>query len=352
MSERSAIFFPLRSNAHALVAGRPAASVVSRLKLAALLHDRVLIEIGGFDIQAGPMGSFCFSRPPSNDLSARWQTPRERSISSSQPFQISFKASDAPPEEPMHGVLHSDTTVSWRPTFEPLIRDLAGTYDWLEFGTIRNTRPAEELAKPWVDADEKDPSLKDVIPEQFVRNTLIKNANVDLASGVTLGAAVSFDSFHARLVSARVRRGEAKPVFGPKALSLLVPEVSLMPWEEIDAARKLSGMADYRSLLRDIEAAALASAASIDDFERRVQTEYANHLREAAAKLAGLRLIRMRTAALDWVVGLPLNFIPWVGGVASSVPSLAHAEVQAFRGGPRWLAADEALRRRARPGSK
>ena len=51
------VFFPLASNAHALVAGGAVASVRARMKVSSLLYDRVLLEAGAMRIQAGPHGA-------------------------------------------------------------------------------------------------------------------------------------------------------------------------------------------------------------------------------------------------------------------------------------------------------
>jgi hypothetical protein len=73
-------FFPLRSNAHALVAGAPARSVVRRIKIAALMHDHVLVEDGAVEIQAGPAGTVENWQPPGADAPQRWQGARRRAI--------------------------------------------------------------------------------------------------------------------------------------------------------------------------------------------------------------------------------------------------------------------------------
>ena len=51
------VFFPLASNAHALVTGAPLASIRARLKASSLLYSHVLIESGRMSIQAGPNGA-------------------------------------------------------------------------------------------------------------------------------------------------------------------------------------------------------------------------------------------------------------------------------------------------------
>lgn len=57
MPGRSAVYFPLRSNAASMLAGRPVADIRRRIKRAALLHDDVILESGTYDLHAGPQGS-------------------------------------------------------------------------------------------------------------------------------------------------------------------------------------------------------------------------------------------------------------------------------------------------------
>lgn len=70
------VYFPLASNAHALVAGGPIGSVRARMKVSSLLYNRVLLEAGQIVIQAGPQGASVFRHGPRPDSPASWQTPR------------------------------------------------------------------------------------------------------------------------------------------------------------------------------------------------------------------------------------------------------------------------------------
>ena len=48
------VFFPLASNARALVSGSAVNGVRSRLKVSSLFYNQVLVEAGQMSIQAGP----------------------------------------------------------------------------------------------------------------------------------------------------------------------------------------------------------------------------------------------------------------------------------------------------------
>src|SRR5688572_5296560 len=98
MADRSTAYFPLRSNAASLLAGRQIGEVRRRIKRAALLHDEVILEGGTYDLHAGPDGSWGMWRPDTGR--ERWQTPAHRAKAQGGNFWVGMKPSEAPPETP------------------------------------------------------------------------------------------------------------------------------------------------------------------------------------------------------------------------------------------------------------
>src|SRR6266566_3895091 len=88
----SSIYFPLRSNAASLLSGAPIHSVMRRIKLAALLHDKVLIEDGTWSGQAGPRGCVTMWGPVDGSRAVKWQTPRERGDAVGKEFVVAIGA--------------------------------------------------------------------------------------------------------------------------------------------------------------------------------------------------------------------------------------------------------------------
>jgi hypothetical protein len=89
-------YFPLASNAHALVAGGHIGSVRSRMKVSSLLYNRVLLESGQMVIQAGPRGSSAFRHGSRADAPASWQTLTARSRAQAVPFTLSMARETTP----------------------------------------------------------------------------------------------------------------------------------------------------------------------------------------------------------------------------------------------------------------
>lgn len=236
----SAIYFPLRSNAASLLVGAPVHSLVRRIKLAALLHDEVWLEEGLWEAQAGPRGSASFWFP-AGDRELAWQTPRERGAAMRREFSVGVRLDSAPEGTPFRPVIHSETTLNWRATFEPLKRELAKGYPWILFGRPEEAS-TEGLIRPWIDADERDPNIRRKMPIPFHRSLVVLSANQDLAAAANLGVPVSMDNSHAEIASARLQRGDASSVFGQRALDILLPAgLERLDWAEIDDLRHPHG---------------------------------------------------------------------------------------------------------------
>ncbi|MGD9891151.1 MAG: hypothetical protein AB7R89_09230 [Dehalococcoidia bacterium] len=355
MSAKSTILFGLRSNANALLQGAPANSVVGRIKIASLLHDRVLIEEGTWIGMAGERASSAIWHPPSFTQVAQLQAPRERRTKPDDEFYFLVTPSDAPPGTPGRPILRSRTTISWRATFEPLKRDLPRAFSWMEFGHAEPTNVGKKVISRWNDVDKVDPGLHEAFPEQFVRGMLVDSANTDLFVGSQLGAAVSLDRFHKSLVMFRLMRGEAKSVLGHKTLDILVPKVTDLDWNDIDEVRKHKDLNHLRAVLRDIEAEALESATSLNDLPETIRSRYEEKLREAQARVEGTWGRWLTRGLIGSVVGEAVGVafgVPMVGGAVGIVVANAAGEAVGLgidrllgrRDRVRWVSADNALR--------
>ncbi len=350
----SDIFFPLRSNARALLAGGPVAATRHRIKLAALLHDRVLIEEGRIEAQAGPRASMQFWHPSDPSEMERWQTANERRRMVGREFSLAMAPSNAPPDRPLRKTLQSPTSTHWRATFEPLKQELPRAYPWLMFGHLPDPPEMQDAVRRWTWADQTNAHLHDLIPESFVRSLVIKNANLDLAVGGFLGATVSIDALHSAVATARVRRGDARSVLGTRALAILAPNASELDWPDIDDLRRHRDLRHLRAILREVEAAAWDGGTSLDDFDRRVRDEFRDRLVEANDRIAGSMRGKLVGAAVGWAVGelstaLAVG-VPFVGGVVGGLAGMAADTVVEARARPRWLAAYRTLRDRSGPG--
>ncbi len=352
MPEPSAIYFPLRSNAASLVAGVGVASVRRRLLLAALLHDRVLVESGFLRVAAGPTASQSFWMPSGGGAPTGWQSARSRGAAKHGSFYMAARLSSAPETDPMRVLSRSTTSLMWAATFEPFRHELpAEAAKWIEFGHVEDPPDAKDQARRWSFRDRSAPELKAAWPETFVRDVYVKGAHLDLATSAALGTALSFDGAHAPVLATMVRANEGAPVRGAGALALLVP--TEFGWADVADIRKQPALVEYRAVIREVEAAALDGATSLADLERAIHEEYARRVEDASNKRAG-RWASRGVAGLGLVAGVAADIalagVPGAGTITGA--TLAGAEYMVGgeldrRARPRWLAIHSRIRRRS-----
>jgi hypothetical protein len=323
----SVLVVPLRSNASTLVAGAPIAAMRRRLKFASLFYDRLFLESGILRIQAGPRGSSRFLVPPSKDDPPRWQTPAERRAATGATFVVAMRPEDAPDATP-RTMVSSEATISWTATLHPFADELPPGTDWVEF--VKSRDPAGEagqLAQQWTWADRRNDSLKRAEPIQFVRETIISNANHDLALATVAGVAMTSDRLHSQVLAQRFNDEQRWQLQG-YTVPVLFPHVGEMPWSAIADLRRDRQMAQFRTVLRDVEQEAMAEAAK-GNVEKAAWNAYTRHLADASGKLESVATSVRRTAVeivISGVIGtatLPIP-APWglvVGTAAGAVPT-------------------------------
>jgi hypothetical protein len=343
---RSAIYFSVRANAHALTAGAGAASVARRLRLASLLHDDVVIDVGAWDGRAGATGSWevRFRVPPEGAGPFEFQTPRARGRAAGSNFYMTAKVSGSPGLG--HALIHSPTTIAWRPTFEPFKREMPSAYPWMHFESIDLVNEDKQVVSRMVRDDERDAVLPALVSDQNSRKLVIGSANYALVLGSRIGATVSMDAMHSRALSARVARGQASPVLGPGALAIMFPVVDDLTWDEIDEARRIRGMVSLRAILAEVEHEAWAAAEAGQSLGAAIVAEYGAALHREAARLApsfkGTAASIALGAGLSLVTG-PLPLAVGLGvGAAQAVGS---AVLSKYQHDHSWIAAADRLRK-------
>lgn len=281
--DKSTLLVPLRSNGSTLVAGAPVAAFRRRLKYASILFDQLLLEGGVLRLNAGPSLSFSVVELFNPQAPARWQTATARHAAEKNPFQLAIGKEDTPGVPPaiMHPAGYSETSISWVATLYPFAGELPPGTDWMEF--VKSPDPVgsvKQLADQWSWTDERNPSLEQTMPVRFVRNTVIKNVNRDLALATASGFAAVIDPFHQRVVTQRFNddgwnmRGYAVPV--------IFPAVGDWSWSAIADLRRDPNMVRFRAVLREVEEEAAAEAAS-GDIEVAVHHVYEKHLASAVS---------------------------------------------------------------------
>jgi hypothetical protein len=286
------VFFPLASNAHALVAGGAVGSVRARIKVSSLFYDRVLLEAGAMRIQAGPHGAWTSRVPSSPDQPTTWQTPRGRKRGQDAPISVSIALETTPGvpvPDPYRPILHSATSIYWLPTLEPFAQELPASCDWIEIGYPGEMADEfKQLEDQWKRRDDENGALSRLVPENFVRSRLVDHVSRDLVVGASGGWDVSVDRYHGRVIGARFARDATIRTSG-FALPILVPRVGDLEWSDIVKIRKLKAIERLRQILREIEAEAFEIARSGGDLEAAMHAAYVKKVANALGKVRGLR---------------------------------------------------------------
>jgi hypothetical protein len=335
MTDESALFVPLRSNASALLTGSPIESVRRRLKFASLYFDYVLLEAAIYDVSAGPGGWFGGTSPPMEGEEPRWQTPRRRGAEQRQDFTISVGREQGPgvTPGPMRPAISSAASISWRATLLPFADELPAGADWIGFvGSHDPVGEIRRISDRWKWADERNVALERAIPERFVRNAVIGHANRDLGSAAQAGVAVSVDPLHNQVVAQRFQDPTTWQAVS-FAVPILFPRTGELPWEAIAELRRDPEMIRLRRVLREVEEEAAAESA-VGDVEAAAHHAYERHLAAASGRVDGLgTVVRKTGASIIFGGGTGAAMLPLppllgfavgtaLGGVGSAIGSL------------------------------
>jgi hypothetical protein len=320
------VYFPLASNAHSLLTGRGVESVRSRLKIASLLYENVLVHSGQLRIQAGPTGSRTWHTPYDEQGPGRWQSSIARRREQVHPFTISVAPESSPGVRsgPFQPVVHSETTISWDATFDPFRNELSRESSWIEF--VYPHEPGAEVkrvADRFTHADESNPELEALLPHHFVPTRVITDVNNDLMVGLGSACDVSVDPFHGRVISARFAQTESLQPTG-LALPVLLPRVRSLSWEDIGTVRRIKGLERLREVLREVELEATAGSAAKTDPHDAIRDSFAKRLAIGAADLegvlstAGSELIVMTVGAAAGYATMGFGLVGPVAGAAAA----------------------------------
>lgn len=272
-------FYPLRSNAYALMSGQLLSQLRAGLKFASLLYDEIVLERGEYRVQAGPTGGSAMHIPRTQEA-ASWQSTRERGAAQGTRFGVAAGSSDSP--DRMVNFVSSIATVDWRATFEPFARELPAGCDWISFGDVlKPDREIRRVADEWSRRDRNNHLLNRTIPDQFVRSRVITDTNYDLSIGAAAGTAVALDSLHASVATERARSNDDPWAWTGFALPIIIPDIGRLPWEAVVELRKERGLTKVRSALAELERGSIGDAANAGDLEQAVRRAYAGATKAA-----------------------------------------------------------------------
>ena len=323
----SVLLVPLRSNAKTLLTGAPIEAVRRRLKFASLFYDRVLLESGVFRLHAGADGFSAVYEPAKDQEPPRWQTPGRRHAAEGATFAVGIGRGPVNGSSPgtIQSVISSRTSISWEATLDPFAAELPPGTDWIDFTRTRDpVGDVEQLARDWAWEDEHNAALERAIPERFVRNSVIQNADRDLVISVAGRMAASIDPLHAQVAAQRFRDDENWKLHG-FAVPILFPQIGDQPWDVVADLRRDRNMTRFRSILREVEEEATAEAVG-GDIEAAAQHAYRQHLSGYPEALETVGAIAHRTLT-GFVIGGITGFA--VSGIIGPLGPIAGAALGA-----------------------
>jgi hypothetical protein len=329
-----------------MVTGKPINALRRRLKFASVFNNIVLLEGGALDISAGPSLTWRAPLP----IDTRWQTPRQRAAAQQAPFSIGIGKEETPgvPAERMNAVTTSDTSYSWRTTFEPFRAELPAGCDWIEYvqAQYSNFSVVRRLADDWIKADKNNPALERAIPARLARGQVIDAANLDLAAIATAAPTLSgsFDALHTQVIAQRLARDSGWRLEGFTA-PILLPRVGELSWAAVADLRRDRHVSRLREVLREIEADGLEEALA-GDVEAAAHHAYERFLSKGrvetrAGSIAGETLLSIVVSAGGSIgtLGLsPMLAIP-IGAAAAVGQTVTTRAVRRYQGRRRdgWL---------------
>jgi hypothetical protein len=198
-------------------------------------------------------------------------------------------------------VLVSDNEVAWLATLEPFLAELPADADWVHLVESSDPKgPPAKVMEDWITADQRNPALQAALPGRFVRGTVIKNADRDLAVAAANGLAVAVDPLHMQVVAQRFNDERGWHLSG-YSVPVLYPQVGDMPWEAIADLRREPNIARFRAILHEVEAETAVEAAG-GDVEAAAHHAYERHLADASGRLDGIGSV-VRNAFAGVVIG-------------------------------------------------
>lgn len=354
MTVARSVYFPLASNAHSLLAGRPLESVRRRLKMASLLHEELFLESGSLQIQAGEKGAVVFGNPSSGD-SSEWQTPAQRGALQSSEFLLTLRPTSTSVNLDQPVTLRSSSAIAWSPTFEPFRREFTSDTSWIQIGRFTPATDEERSqGRSWRRRDDSNPAIARRLPDSLVRDQVLSNIEKDLLVAAARGVNISIDPLHSAVLSSRLidPRLEAKGF----ALPFIAPRAGGMSWKDIAQVRAHKSIALLRAVLSDIERESLDQINALGELPDSVARAYRARIERYAldtpsigsavgygvAEMAVGRAIGFATAGIGWA-GILIGAIP--GAAVTAADAIAATRARRKRD---WISALQAI---ARPGS-
>lgn len=336
LSAETRILFPLRTNVEVFQTPEGYLALEERIKIAALLYDKVVLEGGFYELTVSQSGSFELRTKRgtegngiSDDDAAHRRSEMEALLRNEQlpPFFV--------------GVQPSDGSSSVTPI-------VGGRMQELYFAEFQSLAATAQLKHQhwveWLDNDfasygsyaaqvqrnlwnDERMEIGAEIENPFLRSTLLKALNHDLLTTAAINATLSADPLHSALMERKMIKSGFAPSLRLLVVQTSLPSVRSVPWDEVIDLRSDPGMIEFRRVIREIEAEALASVdgATIEDIRNRIQIEWNERMADTlASNRSSLREVATGTAEsvlLD-LINVPVPFLGTAIGLARDLNAL------------------------------
>ena len=315
-THETSILFPLRTNVALFKTPEGYLDLEERLKVAALLYDRLLLEGGLYIFQAAKTGSYDYHYPRtaiSDEMAAKQREEYER-ISRDNPkaeFIVTLQISGS---ERIIPVVRGPTEAIYFAELQSLAANFNGReqpwVEWLD-GDIDNASAAAEWIRSQDYNDRNTMNLGDEFGNDFVKSKLIHALNRDLALAAIFEATLSTDPLHLALMAKKTETAGFAPTIQNLVVQAGFPGVKEVPWNEIVGLRADPGMVEFRHVVDEIEneIALLPEVKDSDDLRDEITRRW---LQRFAEVIAATRP-SLKQVTSDSVKSLVLDFVPLPG---------------------------------------
>ncbi len=288
----SRLFFPLRSNVALFRTPAGFLSLEERLKVAALLYDRVILEGGFYKLDVTAEGSYDFHQLRDVDCSGQGLTDEDARLwreqaeklgdQSDHSIVVSVKPSGS--EGDFQRLFGGPLLASYFAEFQSLAAHFDGrNQSWV---TWQDGIPHfNQQVGSWLSLALQRDELTGVGSglDWRLRRKLLEALNRDLVVASLLNATIATDPLHSELMAEKVAKAGFDATLHRSVLPIVLPNVAAVPWNEIVDLRNEVALLDFRQLISEFEdeIADLPDVADLATMHRAVMVRWNERLQQA-----------------------------------------------------------------------
>ena len=259
MDQVNRVMFPLRSNAGWFESEDLKSSLIDQLKYAFLLYDEVLIEDGTYELDMTERGGSSFWHPSGSLPKEQRKIIVERDLAATD---LSLSVKEEGSSDPSKPIVHGPTIARLKIDYFDILREVdLSDASFVRFVQLPDHEIPAEMHAEIMRASWRDtPLVKDIVPNQHLRSTLVKSLNRDLAISVLTGSAIVLDPSQYGLLQRKV---SATPSFsltlkdpqvaaGERIIHLITPSLEGLDLQETIKLRQNKSWRSFREFIRAV----------------------------------------------------------------------------------------------------